>query len=845
MIGRIFRGEEGRWPRRAGTAAAAALLVGAPIVGADGTAPEPPLRGDSALDAAAAWRDTLTAVRAPALPSPGESESVIVVFSGKGSSAVGPAARAARAEEISLEQSRIEPVLGGLGATVTHRYRVLMNAVAIRLPVGRVSQVVALPEVEAVYPVTFLSPATIGGLPLPGSDSETASDVSPSGSVAPLVLGDDAPAVMSLIDGGVDASHPALGGGIGPTYPIIGGHDFVDGDDDPSLGTGPLHLESHGTAMAGIALGAPELDGLPPTEAPRLIAHRVVALEESGGSVQPFARSDRVIAALEASVDPDGDGDVSDRVDVILIGLARGFDGAGPDPLADAVWRAESLGSVVVAPAGNDGPSLSGVGTVGGPAASPAVLTVGGLAENSARQVTLQVGVGPASAGLEGLPLLGGASASGSLPVVFATSLDGQLLAGDAPGDFLDDDGRSVVSGSMAVVSRSGASLRDKAANAAAAGAAAIAVWDTAGSGAFPGIDGGADWPLPVVGLGARQGQALADLAAARPEARVEMRERRSSPSGMRPASFSSRGAGPTGLAKPDISAPAVAVEAPYPGGVMTAVTGTSAAAARVAAAALRIRVDDDRASSLYVRSALVQGAVRVGDAGLSDVGAGALAEPATPSVVIDPPIISAEQGSGARDAITIALQSQDDQPQSVRMVHVAGDGTRTDVGGAVRLAPGVRAGRRLKIPADDTGRGRLLVVSADSAAPLGVAPVTRRARVTTPKSALGIPEITTGSGLASVSAQIGRLERREGRLDSVRLHDVRVELLPDGGGDPLLVTGEKQPGEWAAGRYRLLLAQRLADGTPRSAGIYRVRVTARGPDGRRLTRVSAPRELN
>ena len=50
-------------------------------------------------------------------------------------------------------------MLASLGATVTFRYRVLVDALAVRLPAGRLEALAALPEVKAVVPVTFLAPA--------------------------------------------------------------------------------------------------------------------------------------------------------------------------------------------------------------------------------------------------------------------------------------------------------------------------------------------------------------------------------------------------------------------------------------------------------------------------------------------------------------------------------------------------------------------------------------------------------------------------------------------------------------------------------------------------------------
>ena len=50
-----------------------------------------------------------------------------------------------------------------LGATVTFRYRVLIDAVAVSVPAGRLEALAALPEVAAVVPCRFLAPAQVAG----------------------------------------------------------------------------------------------------------------------------------------------------------------------------------------------------------------------------------------------------------------------------------------------------------------------------------------------------------------------------------------------------------------------------------------------------------------------------------------------------------------------------------------------------------------------------------------------------------------------------------------------------------------------------------------------------------
>ena len=53
-------------------------------------------------------------------------------------------------------------------------------------------------------------------------------------------------AVIAIIDDGIDASHPAF------TGKLLGGYDFSDNDSDPTIGCAD---QSHGTAVAGVALG--------------------------------------------------------------------------------------------------------------------------------------------------------------------------------------------------------------------------------------------------------------------------------------------------------------------------------------------------------------------------------------------------------------------------------------------------------------------------------------------------------------------------------------------------------------------------------------------------------------
>jgi hypothetical protein len=52
--------------------------------------------------------------------------------------------------------------------------------------------------------------------------------------------------IVGILDTGIDYNHPALGGGFGPGFKVIGGYDVFNQDDDP------MDDHSHGTHVAGI-----------------------------------------------------------------------------------------------------------------------------------------------------------------------------------------------------------------------------------------------------------------------------------------------------------------------------------------------------------------------------------------------------------------------------------------------------------------------------------------------------------------------------------------------------------------------------------------------------------------
>jgi Subtilase family len=827
----------------AATPAALAAQTTAPAPGGVPAAPAADAAAirSAALDAAAGWRDSLEARRAPQLPTPGDTESAILLLRDPPAAAADAEGRAAAARAVTEGQDALAPVLASLGATVTFRSRVLVNAVGVRLPSGRLESLAGLPEVAAVVPVAFLAPAQAG----PGA---APSRLPAAAAPARRPAGGAPPAHIALIDAGIDATHPWLGGGIGPTFTVIGGEDLIDRDGDPSSDPADPAAEAHGTQMASLVLRSPALADLPPERAPRLLAYRVVAREAVGGRLRPLARTDRVLAALERAVDPNGDGDTADAAQVILMGLAAGFDGGGVDPVARALVAADRVGSTVVVPAGNDGPTYARPGAVGGPAAAPTAIAVGGLSAPLApRTADLEAILGPASARLGPLPLMGPDPDGAALPVVLLRAPDG-LGTGDAPEQYRGPDGASLVTGALAVAARGGGTIAEKAAQAAAAGAAALAVWDVAGPAGFPAVPDGGGLALPVVGMGSRQGQALAGLAADRPELTVALRPGALSDAPRVIASFSSWGPTADGRQKPDLVAPGVARAAAWPGrgpgGAPreAALTGTSAAAAEVAARALRLRIDRPGLGPRAVHSLLVQAAVPLDGMSAQRQGAGVLQPPGEPALRVDPPIVASRPARGGAVARVVLA---DLSGRSARYaVSLRTDSGEAPLGGGVaRLRAGGRAELTLRLPEADAS-GTLVVRPAGGGDVAARAPVLPARPARTPADALSDPQIRADSGLAEVLVRVGMLRRQDARVRSVRLHGLRLELVPEGGGAVQPVAGTKQAWAWPAGTYRYLVARRLASGLDVAPGTYRVRVSARGPDGAVLRRESGPFRL-
>jgi subtilisin family serine protease len=441
------------------------------------------------------------------------------------------------------------------------------------------------PEVAGVYPVRAAYPATIDLGTRFGERPEIA-----------LSDRDGRGVSIALLDTGVDRAHPFLRGRVSTGIDIVGGDPDASAAPEPDA---PAELEAHGTEMAGLLVGSGgpgALAGVAPGAT--LLPIRVAGWQrDASAGWAVYARTDQLLAGLERAVDPNDDGDAHDAARVALVGVAEPFAGFADGPLARAAAGAMRLDTLVVAPAGNDGPVGPGYGSIAGPGGAPAALTVGALdlrPRYGEVRVVLRTGLHVEFDGTR--PLASAVTPSGPLDVgVGAPRARTTATAGYRGAipllDFFDPHGISLVAGRAALIP-AGADPNGSLTNAAHAGAVAALFYGAdlpAG-----GISLDASGPIPAVSISEDVAHRLLARLGHGITVGVSLGSVRttSNAAAGHVAQFSSSGLAFDGRVKPDVVAPGVALETAEPGSSSDGtarygtVNGTSVAAALVAGGA-------------------------------------------------------------------------------------------------------------------------------------------------------------------------------------------------------------------------------------------------------------------
>jgi hypothetical protein len=386
---------------------------------------------------------------------------------------------------------------------------------------------------------------------------------------------------VAILDTGIDYTHSIFGGAgtqeaydaananqsTAPNWPqgqVVGGYDFMRMDPNP---IDPISA-GHGTSVAHSVTGiAPDV---------QLYAYSVCA------SGCPAAAQ---IGALEASMDPNGDGNLADRVDIINMSLGGDFGTTQTQSGTQfLVQRAVELGVNMVISAGNDGnvPFI-----VGGPSTTPNALSVGAMTHPSAlvgtfsSQLIEGEEVAMIAAGFN--PSFDFAFNSADTPLVL---VPGEYTACNPLAEDADLTGKAVL------LSRGACAFTQKVLNAQARGAAFVIIANSNPDEA-PIVAGGdgTGVTIPTVMITKEDGDAVRALLLDGVEVSYDINSVAKSGAGA-VATFTSRGPSMNGLLKPEITAPGVAImvaEAGSGDGLAPA-TGTSFSGPMTAGAAALVR---------------------------------------------------------------------------------------------------------------------------------------------------------------------------------------------------------------------------------------------------------------
>jgi subtilisin family serine protease len=316
-----------------------------------------------------------------------------------------PDAQRAYLETLRVAQDAVLAQIAGLGGQELGRVSKAYNAVMVSIDAAQIQAVQSLGGVVSVQRIRDYQLGLATTVPYIGGTAVQAAGITGNG------------VTIAIIDSGIDYTHRNLGGlgsvaayvaaygadasapanktldGLFPTAKVVGGFDFV-GEAWPNAprqpDPDPIDAQGHGTHVADIAAGK-SLDGLHKGVAPDASLLAVKACSAVATSCSGIA----LLLAMDFSLDPNGDGDISDAADVINVALGSGY-GQREDDLTQAATIATQMGVVVVAGAGNDGdrPYI-----VAQPSVAPAVISVAQTAAPTALTVPLVIDAPPAIAG--------------------------------------------------------------------------------------------------------------------------------------------------------------------------------------------------------------------------------------------------------------------------------------------------------------------------------------------------------------------------------------------------------------------------------------------------------------
>lgn len=334
-----------------------------------------------------------------ALPERPETVSVMLQLDAVPAAVAWAAAPTPRSKRASARAAiaRVETLAAGVRRAVG-KQDVIFEAtnvyagVAVRADASDLERLARIPGVTGVHRMVPKERDNFIAVPLIGAPAAWTGD---AGTGKGITVG--------IVDTGIDYTHADFGGpgtvaayqaalaakeaGRSPAYPdpvkVAGGYDFAGNNYNaadparliPQPDDNPLDCGGHGTHVAGTAGGygvtsdgrtyrgpwdttTPfQTMGIGPGVAPEatLYAIKIFGCEGS---------TNLVVEALDWAMDPNGDGDFSDHLDVVNMSLGASY-GSTQDPDSVATNNAVEAGISVIASAGNSGDTYEITGSPG------------------------------------------------------------------------------------------------------------------------------------------------------------------------------------------------------------------------------------------------------------------------------------------------------------------------------------------------------------------------------------------------------------------------------------------------------------------------------------------------
>jgi subtilisin family serine protease len=384
--------------------------------------------------------------------------------------------------QINTAQNAVMSQISALGGTEIARLSKAHNAVIVSIDAKKVPELTKISGVAGVRRI----------LDYKQSLSETVPYI---GASAVQALGVDGTGVrVAVLDSGIDFTHFNFGGpgtvdfydtcyagrnaapvgdcatyfGPGATK-VVGGYDFVGEvwpDDALAPDPNPIALDSHGTHVSDIIAGR-SADGTHKGVAPGASLYGVKVCSAISSACSGVA----ILQGIEFALDPNGDGDISDAVDVINMSLGSSY-GQREDDSSAATANASKFGVTVVVSAGNsaDRPFITG-----SPSSTPEAISVAQTNVPSAVTYALQVNAPAAVAGIypntntvDWAPITTGFSGD----VTYTGDLGAPLAC--------DPLAAGALAGRVALIDRGACAISIKVHNAAVAGAIGVLIANNA-----------------------------------------------------------------------------------------------------------------------------------------------------------------------------------------------------------------------------------------------------------------------------------------------------------------------------------------------------------------------------